>query len=243
MRKTVLVSLMVLLLSAVAASAQTDRREVRQGNRKFKKEDYRSAEVDYRRALLKDSTSLAARYNLGSALYRQENYEGASETMKNFGEGELPADVHYNAGDVALQLKDYATAVEEFKRSLLLNPDDMEAKENYTYAKMMLENEQNGGGGGGGDQNQDDNQDQNNDNQSDNNDQPGDNEQNDNGDNQDNGQDNNNGQQPQQSEGGISPQQAQQILNAIQAQEQKTQDKVNKEKAAALKSRQKEKNW
>lgn len=241
MRKTVLVSLMVLLLSAVAASAQTDRREVRQGNRKFKKEDYRSAEVDYRRALLKDSTSLAARYNLGSALYRQENYEGASETMKNFGEGELPADVHYNAGDVALQLKDYATAVEEFKRSLLLNPDDMDAKENYTYAKMMLENEQNGGGGG--DQNQDDNQDQNNDNQSDNNDQSGDNEQNDNGDNQDNGQDNNNGQQPQQSEGGISPQQAQQILNAIQAQEQKTQDKVNKEKAAALKSRQKEKNW
>ena len=240
MRKTVLVSLMVLLLSAVAASAQTDRREVRQGNRKFKKEDYRSAEVDYRRALLKDSTSLAARYNLGSALYRQENYEGASETMKSIGEGELPADVHYNAGDVALQLKDYATAVEEFKRSLLLNPDDMDAKENYTYAKMMLENEQNGGGG---DQNQDDNQDQNNDNQSDNNDQSGDNEQNDNGDNQDNGQDNNSGQQPQQSEGGISPQQAQQILNAIQAQEQKTQDKVNKEKAAALKSRQKEKNW
>ena len=41
----------------------------------------------------------------------------------------------------------------------------------------------------------------------------------------------------------ISPQQAQQMLQAIQAQERQTQDKVNKEKAAALKSRQKEKNW
>ena len=33
------------------------------------------------------------------------------------------------------------------------------------------------------------------------------------------------------------------MLKAVQAQEQKTQDKVNKEKAAVLKSKQKEKNW
>ena len=38
-------------------------------------------------------------------------------------------------------------------------------------------------------------------------------------------------------------QQAQQMLNAIQAREKETQDKVNKEKAAVLKSRQKDKNW
>lgn len=41
----------------------------------------------------------------------------------------------------------------------------------------------------------------------------------------------------------ISPQQAQQMLKAIQAKEKETQEKVNKEKAAVLKSRQKEKNW
>ena len=33
------------------------------------------------------------------------------------------------------------------------------------------------------------------------------------------------------------------MLQAIQAREKETQDKVKKEKAAALKSRQKEKNW
>ena len=38
-------------------------------------------------------------------------------------------------------------------------------------------------------------------------------------------------------------QQAQQMLRAIQAKEKETQDKVDKEKAAALKSREKEKNW
>ena len=36
---------------------------------------------------------------------------------------------------------------------------------------------------------------------------------------------------------------AQQMLQAIQAKEKETQEKVNKEKAALLNSRQKEKNW
>jgi hypothetical protein len=33
------------------------------------------------------------------------------------------------------------------------------------------------------------------------------------------------------------------MLQAIQAKEKETQDKVNKEKAEALKARQREKNW
>ena len=56
---------------------------------------------------------------------------------------------------------------------------------------------------------------------------------------QNNPQDGQSGQQPVK----ISPQQAQQMLKAIQAKEKETQDKVNKEKAEALKSRQKDKNW
>ena len=69
------------------------------------------------------------------------------------------------------------------------------------------------------------------------------------GQNQNNSQDQNNNQgQNQNGQSGqqpvkISPQQAQQMLKAIQAKEKETQDKVNREKAEALKSRQKEKNW
>ena len=61
--------------------------------------------------------------------------------------------------------------------------------------------------------------------------------------NQNQNQDQQNQQQGQQGQGKISPQQAQQMLSAIQAKEKETQDKVNKEKAALLKSKQKEKNW
>ena len=233
----------ILLLSMFAhgLSAQVDRSEVRAGNRKFRKGDYSLAEIDYRKALVKDSLSYAANYNLASALYRREDYQNASKALSAVSQdGKQDADYHFNKGDVALQQKDYAAALESFKQSLLLNPSDMDAKENYIYAKKMLENEQNQGGGGqdNNDQNQDqNNQDQNQDQNQDNNDQNQ--EQNQNNQNQDQNQDN----QQSPDSRNISPQQAAAMLQAIQAKEAQTQDKVKKEKAAQLKSKQKEQNW
>lgn len=222
--------LLVLLLNAASAFAQADRHDVRQGNRYFEKGDFGEAELAYRKGLVKDSLSTAARYNLASSLYRQENYDGAKEIMGSFDGQEVSADIHYNTGDIALQLKDYAAAVEAFRQSLLQNPGDLDAKENYIYAKKMLENQQNGGRGE--QENQDDNDGQDDQNQSGQQPQPQPGQ--DDGDGGDDGSGN---------EASISPQQAQQMLNAVQAREEQTRDKVDREKAAALKSRQKEKNW
>lgn len=254
----------ILLSVALTASAQVDRHDVRAGNRKFRKDNWKEADISYRKALVKDSTSVAANYNLANTLYRQENYEEAEKLMKKIGDNASAsanaADYWYNTGDIAIAKKDWQGAVNAFKEALLKNPSDMDAKENYIYAKKMLENQQkNGGGKGDGQDNQDqNNQDQNNQNQDQNKngqDQNKDqnNDQNNDGQNKDqnqdqnknqnNGQGNGNQQPPQGQEGKISPQQAQQMLRAIQAKEKETQDKVNKEKADALKSRQKEKNW
>lgn len=233
-------SVLLFFLVSAASFAQVDRHDVRAGNRKFKKGEYKESEIDYRKGLLKDSLSVPSRYNLASALYRMEDFEGASKMLSAPEGVAVSSDFHFNAGDASLQKKDYASAMELFKLSLLQNPDDIDAKENYIYAKKMLENQQqNGGGGGDNDQNQQDknnnqnqDQNQNNDqNQDQNNDNQGDNE-NDNN-NENNG---NNGSE-------VSPYQAGQMLRAIQAKEKETRDKVNKEKAALLKSRQKEKNW
>ena len=237
-----LMILILALASAVTVSAQTDRKEVRAGNRAFRKGDFRKSEIAYRRAVLKDSLSVAAQYNLASSLYRQDDYEGAQKALSSIAEtvsgieaAGTKADFYFNQGDVALAQKDYASAVKSFRQSLLLRPDDMDAKENYIYAKEMLRQSQDNQGGQDGDNsqnqddqnNQDNNQQQNNDNQQQNNQ------------NQQNPQDQNNAA----AEGNISRQQARQMLNAIQAKEKETQDKVKKEKAEMLKSRQKEKNW
>ncbi len=226
-------AVLFFLSLALAAAGQADKRDVRAGNRKFRKGEFKEAEIDYRKAVLKDSTSVKAQYNLASSLYRQEDYEGAGKALSAIAPEGAPASCHFNSGDVALKRKDYAAAVQAFRNALLLDPDDLDAKENYIYAKKMLQNQQEQQNGGGGqDENQDRNQDQNQDRQDQN--QQG------NQDKQDNGDGQQGQQQPQ---AGISPQQAQQMLKAVQAKEDETRSKVEKEKAALLQSRQKEKNW
>lgn len=248
----------LLMLSCAVAFAQTDRREVRAGNRQFKKGNWQNAEIEYRKAQVKDTSSFAANYNLAGALYREGNYDEAGKSLERLKDvapmSANSADYYYNLGNIAVQKKDWKSAVDAYKQSLLRNPGDLDAKENYAYAKQMLKNE--GGDGGDDQQNQDQNQDQNNDrnNQNNNNGQNQDNDQNkdqnqDQNQNNDQNKEQNQGDwpKPQQGEGQgeakISPQQAQQMLKAVQAREKETQDKVNKEKAALLKSRQKEKNW
>lgn len=253
--RNIILCLAVAMLSGAALYAQTDRREVRRGNRDFRKENFSEAEIDYRRALVKDSTSFAASYNLGNTLYRNGDMEQARksyETLKDAAAvSQYGADYYYNLGNAAAAMEDWQAAVDAYAQSLLRNPGDMDAKENYVYARGKLKDQQNGGGQNDQDQNNDQNDqdqdkndqdqdNQNNDSQDRNNDgnQNQDQDQNQNGQNNDDRRDSGQGEQPK-----ITPQAAQQMLKAIQAKEKETQEKVNKEKAAIMKSRQKEKNW
>ena len=236
-----LLTIILLLLPLLPSSAQDDRRDVRRGNRQFRKENYRAAEIDYRKAVLKDSTSLKAQYNLASALYREQDYDSAAKALETVGEaGKGSSDYHFNAGDIALARQDYQAAVEYFRQSLLLNPSDLEAKENYTYAKKMLENRQNQQNRDQQNQQNQNQQDQQNQQNQQNQDQ--DRQDNDQQDGQDQRQDSGDG-RSQDAPSGISRQQASQMLRAIQAKEDETQEKVKREKARLLESGQKEKNW
>ena len=233
----------MLFLTAITAAAQPDKRDVRRGNRDYKKENWKEAEIEYRKGIVKDSLSVAANYNLAADLYRQNNPQEAQKVLDRIKEvapaTENAADYYYNLGDVAIANQDWQTAVTAFEESLLRNPGDMNAKENYIYAKKKLQQQQNQQNQQQNDQNQD-NQDQN----QDRNDQNKDN-QDQNKDQQDQNQDQNKDQQDRQQDQQpkITPQAAQQMLQAIQAKEKETQEKVEKEKAAALQSRQKDRNW
>lgn len=251
---------MLLAVSFAEASAQTDKREVRKGNRSFKDGSYTEAEVEYLKAVDKDSLSVAANYNLANTYFRKGEYDNAKAALERAREAAMAspdgAQYFYNLGSVAIAQQDWKTAVEALQLSLLMNPDDLNAKENYIYAKKKLEDQQQNQNqnqdnqdqnnqnnqDNQNDQNQDqnqDNQDQQQDQNDQNQDQNDDQNQNDQSqDDQDQQQDNRQGEQPQ-----ITPQAAQQMLQAIQAKEKETQDKVNKARAAAVESRQKEKNW
>ena len=71
----------IMLLAGTSVYAQVDKKDVRRGNRDFRKENYREAEIDYRKALVKDSLSVAANYNLASTLYREGDMEQAAKVL------------------------------------------------------------------------------------------------------------------------------------------------------------------
>ena len=224
----ILLSVCLLTVSFADAAAQADKREVRRGNRRFNEGEYAEAQVEYMKGLTKDSLSIAANYNIANTFFRQGDYANAEKALARVEEAAMAsadgAAFYYNQGAVAIAQKNWQKAVEAFAKSLMINPDDLDAKENYIYAKKMLQNQQQNQNQDQ-EQNQDQNQDQNQ--------------------NQDDQQDQNDQQNPD-DQGGqpqISPQAAQQMLQAIQAKEKETQEKVQKAKAAALKSRQRDKNW
>ena len=279
---------MSLFVVDATAQRMPERGLVRKGNRLFAKERYEHSSNAYREALMHDSTSFEARYDLANALIRMAmadttayaNPEGSAAKMSSgnlqqaeallqaaaadsLQTAENRAEAYYNLGNAQFVQQKLQDALQSYRRSLVLNPNDMEAKYNYALTKKLLEqNQQNDQNQQNQDnQNNQNNQDNQNQNQPQNQPQGGDDNQNkndqnnDNNDqNQDQNKDNQQGggdqnedkkEQPQQPKqppkSGMSEEQQQQLLNAIQAQEDKTQDKLDeKAKGVIIKGK---KNW
>lgn len=228
--RIVLIMLFTFVFSV--CSAQKERGEVRSGNKAYEKGDIERAELEYRRALEQSPESVFARYNLGNALYKRGNAQEAEKVVAPLKDSMVidgaKSKVFHNLGNYSLDQKKYSEAIEHYKSSLRDNPNDMETKANLAYAQKMLKDEQD----------KDKNKDQNKDNK-DKKEDPKDDKQDPNKDKQDPNKENEQNQPPPK----ITPQAAQQMLQAIQNKEKETQEKVDKEKAKVMQSRQKEKNW
>lgn len=263
----ILLLLGVVWCGSVSAQNLPHRKQVRQGNKAFAQERYEKSADTYQQALKHDSTLYEARYNLGNAYIKTERWADAQEALQRAltdstrTDRELAA-AYYNLGYAQFMQDSLHQSLESFRRSLVLNSEDMNAKYNYVYVRTLLEQQQNQQN----DQNQDNQQDQNNqnnqnnnqnnqnnDNNNQNNDNQNDknddkkndqndkndkqNDQNDDkkdnqNDNQSDGDDDKDEESDSQPEGGespsgMTPEQREQMLDAIQAQEDKTQQKVD----------------
>jgi tetratricopeptide (TPR) repeat protein len=239
--KYIVLALVLFVCGEVSAQQMKERGLVRRGNREFKREHFEKSVDSYQRALQHDSTCFEAKYDLASALYRTERYEKAEKTLLSIANDSTRTElergeVAYNLGNTQFAQQKYKEALSSYRQAMRCNPNDEDAKFNYAFTKRLIQqqeqqqqqqnqdqqnqdqNQQNQ------DQNQDKNQDQNKDqqNQQDQQQQP----QNQKGkEEQQEG-----GQRP---EGAMSPEQTEAMLQAIQAEEDKTQDKL-KEKAGVL---------
>ncbi len=247
------------------ASAQRmpERSAVRSGNRQFNKGNYEESIERYGKALRFAPSSFEATYDLGNALYKAERYDQAEQTMRQAAADTLRiekerAEAFYNLGNAQFRQKKYKEALESYKQSLRLDPSDVETKYNYAYTKKLLDDQQNGGGGQNqqqdqNQQNQQNQQDQQNGGNSDQQENKDDGRQNpdDSSDEQQNdpqqqpsepqqGDDDEQQGEPQPIPAGISEQEQEQMLDAIQAQEDRTQEKLKEKRGVVVRGG---KNW
>ena len=244
-KKLIFSAIFALMASCVLAQNMPERGLVRRGNRQFDRERYERSVDSYTRALEASPNCFEAGYNLSNALFRSERYDKAEQTLKTFVVDSTRnekdrAEAYYNLGNTQFMQQKLQEALESYRNSLRLNHEDMEAKYNYAYTKKLLEQQQ---------QQEQQNQ-ENNENQDQNKDQQQDNQNNQNQDNQQQNdqnqdqkqdqqsnpdqQEQGNGNEQQQPQGGISPQEREAMLEAIQAQEDKTQEKVKEKQGVVI---------
>ena len=246
--------MMVVLLGLFSAgvSAQSVKTLVRKGNKLYDQKKYSDAEVMYRKAQAKNPKYEKSTFNLGDALYRQKNFKGAGNFFQHLAEmsktPEYKAQSWYNLGNTLMSQKQYEKSIAAYINSLKLDPANMDAKYNLTYARKMLKKQKqqqkkqkqnkknNKNKKNQNKQNQNKNKkDQNKKNQNKKNQQKQ---------NQQNQQQKQNQQkQNQRKKQQISPQEAQRILNALKNNEKNTLKKLEKQKAKAIKARPNAINW
>lgn len=135
--------LLVVFSSPASIFAEKVEDYVKKGNALYKNSKYKDAEIQYRKALEIDPNSNIAKFNLGTAYYKQGNFQEAMKyfdavDQKNFDKQNL-ASAYYNLGNSYLQSKNYNESIESYKKALQNNPKDYDAKYNLEFARRMLQ--------------------------------------------------------------------------------------------------------
>lgn len=166
MSKTMKIATLILLMLACAlsASAQQERKFIREGNGLFNGQDFEKAEVEYRKAIDKKALSFEAGFNLGDALYKQKKYEEAlqqfSAMAKEEKDKEKLGELYHNIGNTLLAMEKTEESIEAYKESLRNRPASAETKYNLEYARHKQQQDQNKDDQNKDDQDNKDNQDQ-----------------------------------------------------------------------------------
>ncbi len=122
--------------------AQSAEELIRQGNEQYRKQDYTGAQSNYEKA----GDAVEGMYNLGNALYAQQQYEKAAEQFnKAAAQSTDPAvrsGAYHNLGNALLQQKKYQESIDAYKKALRDAPSNADTKYNLAYAQQMLKKQQ-----------------------------------------------------------------------------------------------------
>jgi tetratricopeptide (TPR) repeat protein len=231
----------------LATFGQETDKHLPKANDEFEAKKYADAEADYRISLSKTRKNAIASYNLGNAIYRQNQAGEAKfpylKAIEDAKDKNQKHQAFHNLGNVFMKEKNYTQAVEAYKNALRNNPNDEQSRYNFALAKKMLK--ENPPKDDKKDKKKDKKEDKKEKDQDKKDDKKDQNKQKDKEGNQDKKDEqgkNDTQNQPKPKPGGISKERLQNLLDAVNNEEKKVQDKVNAKKVKG-KPVQTEKDW
>ena len=243
--------LILLFLTIGVALSQQNKYEtlIKKANKSFQT-NINLSEQNYRRAISVSPDSIKGQYNFSNNLYENGYYDEAllsqSEALKN---AKLAIDKHqifHNIGNILMQKKMCKEAVEAYKNALRNNTHDDESRYNLALALDCAKDQENEKESEGEDEDEDKEKDKD---KSEDEDQKDDKDQKGNEDQKDN-EDQNKGDKPEDKSKEspeprakkLSPQQIKNLLEAMNQEENKVQEKINAKKLKGVKLKN-EKDW
>ena len=235
---------------------------VYKGNSHFNN-SFLEAEKNYRMALSKMPSNTKGAYNLGNAYYNAELYDEALARLLEAARKGTKLEKHrayHNIGNVLMQDKQCKKAVEAYKNALRNDPKDEESRYNLAIAQECAKEE--GGGSDDDQEEKEENQDQQKKNEEkkdsdkeqdeeeknkdkgeeEDRSNKGEDEKKENSQPQDKGDESSDTKKPEPQAGKLSPQQIKNLLEAMNNEEKKVQEKVNASKKKGIKVKS-DKDW
>ena len=123
----------------------------------YNNNEFEKARQYYESILMDRNDDPAANFGLGATAFQQQDYAAAMkgfETALGTDNDKLKSSAYYNMANILAQNQRLEESLAFFRKSLELNPSDLDAKINYELIKFQLQQQQN--------QDQNQNQDENN---------------------------------------------------------------------------------
>lgn len=123
-------------------SAQEKDKTLPKANAEYSEKKFVEAEANYRISHSKFPKRTVAPFNLGNSIYKQNQIAEAkfayAKAIENIKSRPQKHKAFHNLGNVFMKEKNYAAAVEAYKNALRNNPSDEETRYNYALAKKKL---------------------------------------------------------------------------------------------------------
>ncbi|MFH1620244.1 MAG: tetratricopeptide repeat protein [bacterium] len=112
---------------------------IRKGNKNYDRKDYKGALEKYSEAQRHSPEDMRGIFNSGDALYRLGEYERAGETFElSSRDKKLRQAASYNEGNALFRREKYAEAAAAYRKALIIDSKDSDAKYNLQAALERL---------------------------------------------------------------------------------------------------------